>query len=82
MTRKGFGNDEPTYGEVFDASGKPGGELEESSDQYALGLELARAGQAGLQGWARPGARGMESRPTRPTRARCDIQTRAINVLW
>lgn len=29
---QGNGDDEPTYGEVFDASGKPGGQLEESSD--------------------------------------------------
>lgn len=50
--------------------GNQGGKLEESSDQDALGLELARAGQAGLQGWARPHVRGMESRPARPTRAR------------
>lgn len=51
---QGHGDDEPTSGEAFDAGGKPGGKLEESSDRDALELELARAGQAGLQGWARP----------------------------
>lgn len=56
--------------------GRPGGELKESSDQDALELELARAGQAGPQGLGPP-VRGLESLPTR---ARCDRQSHQMQA--
>lgn len=71
---QGNGGDEPTPGEVFDAGGKPGGA---AGGKFRLRCTRAGAGQ-GRAGWAAglgPPVRGLENRPTR---ARCDMQTRSF----